>query len=233
MASNEAVWGTDTGTSTSSSSGGQVSLPPGFSSQPLLPPQGASPDFLFPENFDETFRRSWGERLTFHAGSAYLSGARTTAAARHHARAPARSCQRPLDHTSTHTHAKNTVTHAGLTAGGIMGLGEGLRETQGERRRIRINGVLNSMGKKGPGWGNSLGCIALLTSIFESIAYNARGVDDLLNPAGAASLTGMLYKVTAGPKVALPFGLGLGALAGVGSLAAKQFSSRGMLKSVF
>ena len=48
---------------------------------------------------------------------------------------------------------------AGLTAGGSYGLVEGLRSSQGERRRIRINSVLNSMGKRGPGWGNSLGCV--------------------------------------------------------------------------
>lgn len=36
---------------------------------------------------------------------------------------------------------------------------EGLRTSQGERRRIRINSVLNSMGRRGPGWGNSLGCV--------------------------------------------------------------------------
>lgn len=48
---------------------------------------------------------------------------------------------------------------AGLTTGGSYGLVEGLRTSQGERRRIRINSVLNSMGRRGPGWGNSLGCV--------------------------------------------------------------------------
>ena len=37
----------------------------------------------------------------------------------------------------------------------------------------------------------------MMCSIFESIAYNVRGEDDLLNPAGAAALTGALYKITA------------------------------------
>lgn len=36
------------------------------------PPQ---PDFLFDENYDESFRRSWGERLTYHVGAAYSAGA--------------------------------------------------------------------------------------------------------------------------------------------------------------
>lgn len=239
MSDKDAVWGSETGTSSSASEAPRVSLPPGFKSgaEAMLPPQEASPDFLFPENFDESFRRSWGERLTFHAGGAYLVGARAAPRAAPPARArrnPPQTRRTRRPHAPPAAAARRRVRPcAGLTAGGVVGLGEGLRESQGERRRIRINSVLNAVGRKGPGWGNSLGCIAMLTSIFESIAYNARGVDDLFNPAGAAALTGTLYKITAGPKVALPFGLGLGALAGIGSLVVKQFSSRGMLKSVF
>jgi hypothetical protein len=52
----------------------------------------------------------------------------------------------------------------------------------------------------------------MMCTIFESIAYNVRGEDDLLNPAGAAVLTGTLYKITAGPRVAAAAGLGLGAV---------------------
>ena len=87
------------------------------------PPQLKQPDYLFPENFDQNFRRSWGERLTFHIGSAYL---------------------------------------AGLTCGTAYGLQEGLRATAGERQRIWINGVLNAVGKQGPGLGNGLGCLAMI-----------------------------------------------------------------------
>ena len=39
-------------------------------------PGAATPDFLFPENYDTTFRRSWGDRLTYHIGLGYLVGAR-------------------------------------------------------------------------------------------------------------------------------------------------------------
>ena len=101
-------------------------LAPGLGASFSLPPPQApqiQPDFLFPENFDESYRRSWGERLTFHVGSAYL---------------------------------------AGLSSGSAVGLVEGLRSSQGERRRIRINSVLNSIGRRGPGWGNGLGCVGEL-----------------------------------------------------------------------
>ena len=36
----------------------------------------------------------------------------------------------------------------------------------------------------------------MMCSIFESIAYNVRETDDLLNPVGAGALTGVIYKIT-------------------------------------
>ena len=45
---------------------------------------------------------------------------------------------------------------------------------------------------------------AMMCSIFESLAYNIRETDDLLNPVGAACLTGTIYKVTAVRARALP-----------------------------
>ena len=109
-----------------------------------------------------------------------------------------------------------------------------MRESAGERRRIRVNAVLNATGKRGPTLGNSLGCIAMMCSIFESLAYNIRGTDDMLNPAGAAALTGMLYKITSGPVVAARWAAGLGAIASAGSLAANQLGRRnGLLKNLF
>ena len=42
----------------------------------LLPKEPVpQPDFLFAENYDESYRRSWGERLTYHVGCAYSIGA--------------------------------------------------------------------------------------------------------------------------------------------------------------
>jgi len=159
---------------------------------PTEPAPIPTPDFLFEESYDESFRRSWGERLTYHCGAAYI---------------------------------------VGLFGGGFSGLAQGLRDSAGERRRIRVNAVLNATGKQGPALGNSLGCIAMMASIFESLAYNIRGTDDLLNPAGAAALTGMVYKATAGPRIAASWAAGLGAMAAAASFAAKQASSRGLLKN--
>ena len=47
----------------------------GWGLGPTLPQvEENAPDYLFAENYDAAFRRSWGERLTFHIGSAYLAG---------------------------------------------------------------------------------------------------------------------------------------------------------------
>ena len=58
----------------------------GMAPQPQLEEQNA-PDYLFPENFDVAYRRSWGERLTFHIGAAYLAGAQSARALAVHATA--------------------------------------------------------------------------------------------------------------------------------------------------
>eukprot|EP00962_Isochrysis_galbana_P048942 scaffold20575_cov93-Isochrysis_galbana.AAC.3 len=38
-------------------------------------PGASQPDFLFPETADDKYRRSWGDRLTYHIGLGYLTGA--------------------------------------------------------------------------------------------------------------------------------------------------------------
>ena len=48
---------------------------------------------------------------------------------------------------------------AGLIVGGGQGLYHGLKDSAGERQRIRINTVLNATAKRGPGLANSLGCV--------------------------------------------------------------------------
>ena len=52
------------------------SLPSGWAATPGLDGGSAdTPDYLFETDVDPSFRRSWGERLTFHVGGAYLLGA--------------------------------------------------------------------------------------------------------------------------------------------------------------
>uniref|UniRef100_A0A7S3TJ48 Mitochondrial import inner membrane translocase subunit TIM23 n=1 Tax=Strombidinopsis acuminata TaxID=141414 RepID=A0A7S3TJ48_9SPIT len=136
-------------------------------------PSAAQPDFLFPESADDKYRRSWGERLTYHIGLGYLTG---------------------------------------LVAGGAYGIREGLKNSQGDRQRIRINAVLNSTGKHGPNLGNSIGCLGMMFSLFETIAYNIRGEDDLLNVIGAGALAGGVFKSQSGLRAAGTAAVGMSAV---------------------
>jgi import inner membrane translocase subunit TIM23 len=54
--------------------------------------------------------------------------------------------------------------------------------------------VLNATGKHGPNLGNSIGCLGMMFSVFESLAYNVRGEDDMLNVIGAGALAGGVFK---------------------------------------
>ena len=140
-----------------------------------------APDYLFAENYDAAYRRSWGERLTFHIGSAYLAGEGHSCALP--PRQPA-SVLRPC--------------LAGLTTGGSYGLVEGLRTSQGERRRIRINSVLNSMGRRGPGWGNSLGCVGAFQQplLCPCLSHPAIGVESASDPDKCVSPIGVRAPVS-------------------------------------
>ena len=73
---------------------------------------------------------------------------------------------------------------------------------------------------------------AMMGSIFESIAYNVRGVDDIFNPAGAAALTGVLYKSTAGPRMSAIAGLGLGAFGAFGAFVSRSSAAPRFMKNV-
>ena len=75
--------------------------------------------------------------------------------------------------------------------------------------------------------GNGLGCLAMMYSIFESLAYNVRGEDDLLNPIGAGVLSGAIYKSTAGVRMAGTAGISFGIFALAGAAASKELAKRG------
>jgi len=56
-------------------------LGPAFGNSWSMPAAGSlpnsQPDFLFQETADPKYRRSWGDRLTYHIGLGYLTGAPT------------------------------------------------------------------------------------------------------------------------------------------------------------
>ena len=58
----------------------------------------------------------------------------------------------------------------GTLGGGIYGLREGVRHSPSSRFRVKLNSILNHCGRYGSRWGNSLGVVAILYSIYEGAA---------------------------------------------------------------
>ena len=121
-----------------------------------------------------------------------------------------------------------TVYLLGLSAGGAWGFYEGIRNPDVNTTRLRFNSVLNSMTRRGPFLGNSLGVIcttssfaclakleiiALMYHCIDGVIVQARGgTDEIFNSAASGTLAGLAFKSTAGLKAA---GLA-GVIGGVG-----------------
>ncbi|XP_069836782.1 mitochondrial import inner membrane translocase subunit Tim23 [Dendropsophus ebraccatus] len=99
----------------------------------------------------------------------------------------------------------------GAAFGAVNGLRLGLKETQNmvwsKPKNVQI---LNMVTKQGAMWANTLGSLALLYSAFGVIIEKSRGAEDDLNTVAAGTMTGMLYKSTAGLR-----GIARGGLAGL------------------
>ncbi|KAJ5123736.1 Mitochondrial import inner membrane translocase subunit tim23 [Penicillium atrosanguineum] len=94
-----------------------------------------------------------------------------------------------------------TTYLAALTIGGAWGLAEGLNKTPSTAPpKIRLNGVLNSVTRRGPFLGNSAGVVAMVYNGFNSAIGYARGKHDSANSVAAGALSGMLFKSTRGLK---------------------------------
>lgn len=106
----------------------------------------------------------------------------------------------------------------GTSAGGVVGLREGLKHTPSSRFRVKLNSVLNHCGRHGSNWGNTAGVVAIIYSLFEGAADQLEldhytGPLQPASPAFAAFMTGSTFYSAAGPRVAALAGtVGLGAV---------------------
>ncbi|PYH49143.1 protein transporter TIM23 [Aspergillus saccharolyticus JOP 1030-1] len=117
-----------------------------------------------------------------------------------------------------------TTYLAGLTIGGAWGLAEGLRKTPVTAPpKIRLNGVLNSITRRGPFLGNSAGVVAMVYNGFNSGLGYARGKHDAANSIVAGALSGMVFKSTRGLKPMLISGGIVAGIAGTWAVARKAF----------
>lgn len=58
----------------------------------------------------------------------------------------------------------------GTFGGGFYGLREGFLNSPSTRFRVKLNSILNHSGRYGSKWGNALGVVAILYSVFEGVA---------------------------------------------------------------
>ncbi len=85
-----------------------------------------------------------------------------------------------------------------LTLGGAWGLQEGLRRSNGQPPKLRLNSVLNAVTRRGPFLGNSAGVVAICYNSINSLIGYFRGKHDAANTIAAGALSGMVFKSTKG-----------------------------------
>ncbi|KAL4864833.1 hypothetical protein BDV12DRAFT_200740 [Aspergillus spectabilis] len=109
-----------------------------------------------------------------------------------------------------------------LAVGGAWGMAEGLSRTPANAPpKIRLNGVLNSITRRGPFLGNSAGVVAMVYNGLNSFVGYARGKHDAANSIAAGAISGMVFKSTRGVKPMLISGGIVAGIAGVWSVTKK------------
>ncbi|CAG0880644.1 unnamed protein product, partial [Cyprideis torosa] len=90
----------------------------------------------------------------------------------------------------------------GAALGGVNGFYTGLRDTAlaGHTGSVKRTQMLNYVMKRGAGFANTLGVIAVMYSAFGVILQWTRGTDDEINTMVAGTSTGLLYKCSSGLK---------------------------------
>ncbi|KAF4123192.1 mitochondrial import inner membrane translocase subunit TIM23 [Geosmithia morbida] len=112
---------------------------------------------------------------------------------------------------------------AGLTVGGFWGLQEGMRKSEGQAPKLRLNSVLNSVTRRGPFLGNSAGTVAITYNCINSLIGSLRGKHDAGNSVAAGVLSGMVFKSTRGLRPMLISGGLIGGVAGLWAIARRSF----------
>ncbi|CAO3642362.1 unnamed protein product [Mucor hiemalis] len=97
-----------------------------------------------------------------------------------------------------------TTYLAGLTLGGAFGMAEGLKKSSSApNMKVRLNTTLNSITRRGPGVGNSVGVIAMIYNGTTAMIDASRGQHDVFNSLAGGAISGAVFKATAGPRAAL------------------------------
>lgn len=120
------------------------------------------------------------------------------------------------DWTDDLCYGTGAVYLTGLGVGGLYGLSEGLRKTaDASSAKLRLNGVLNAVTRRGPFLGNTAGVLALTYNLINSAIGRFRGEHDAANSLASGALAGALFRVTHGPRAMLMSSSMVAAAAGV------------------
>ncbi|XP_065910216.1 uncharacterized protein [Dysidea avara] len=94
---------------------------------------------------------------------------------------------------------------SGIAVGGAWGLYEGLSTLPvGESNRLKLNTVINCCTRRGPFLANNLAVLGLIYSTTNHILCRVTEQEDsMINSVAAGTLTGALYKSTAGLRPVL------------------------------
>eukprot|EP00055_Hartaetosiga_balthica_P003072 m.6349 g.6349 ORF g.6349 m.6349 type:complete len:232 (+) comp2582_c0_seq1:150-845(+) len=122
------------------------------------------------------------------------------------------SASRPRSFFQRASYSTGAGYLSGLLLGGVFGVFEGLRNPAAVTNRIKVNTILNAVGKRGPFLGNT---IATLSVMYHGVNYAAvqirGGTDDHVNELASGLVTGAVFRAASGPRKAL-----VGALTGIG-----------------
>ncbi|KAJ3151170.1 Mitochondrial import inner membrane translocase subunit tim23 [Geranomyces michiganensis] len=99
-----------------------------------------------------------------------------------------------------------TAYLGGLVLGGGYGALRGLRTAQVPNMKVRMNNMLNQTTRYGPWAANSMGILTMGWAILDNAFESARGESDYYNHIGAAFISGLIFKSTAGLRAAVLMG---------------------------
>lgn len=111
-----------------------------------------------------------------------------------------------------------------LGVGGAWGVQEGLRRSEAQPPKLRLNSVLNAVTRRGPFLGNSCAVIAIGYNFINSYIGHLRGKEDAANAILAGTLSGMAFRSTKGVKPMLIAGGVVGSAAAGWAVCSGPFS---------
>ncbi len=126
-----------------------------------------------------------------------------------------------------------TTYLAALSVGGAWGMIEGLNKVPPSAPpKLRLNGVLNSITRRGPFLGNSAGVVAMVYNGINSTIGYYRGKHDTASSIVAGALSGMVFKSTRGLRPMMISGGVVASIAGAWAVSLSKSNMQRTLTNV-